>query len=241
LQYPIQIGGVGLSAFEVPSSVRFGGTQRVAVHRLYGGGRVVECLGPDPNEICFEGAFTGPDAALRARTVENLRISGQPVWLTWDSFRYRVVVQTLAAEYRSPWWIGFRIACVVASSPAPVTSLLASVASQIAADVTSTLAAASGLGVDLSGFQAAMSGMQILVPGTTGQVAAQSAVSGLAAALGGMVATQSGNLSADLDAAARPWGMAQSISAAVDAAGSVAAASIASGYVSRIATNLSEG
>lgn len=239
MQYPIQIGSVGLSAFEVPSSVRFGGTQRVAIHRLYGGGRVVECLGPDPSEISFEGAFTGPDAALRARTVENLRVSGQAVWLTWDSFRFNVVVQTLAADYRSPWWIWFRIVCVVASTSGPAVSALAATAGQIADDVASVVSAVTDLGLDLTGFQSALVGSQILVEGTSGQAAAQSALSVLATGLTGVIATQSSTLDAGIGGGStEPWGVARNISTAVASAGSLAAASAASGYVSRLAMNL---
>jgi hypothetical protein len=238
VQYPIQLGSVGLSAFEVPSSVKFGGTQRVVVHRLYGGGRVVECLGPDPGEISFEGAFTGPDAARRARTVENMRVSGQPVWLTWDSFGFNVLVQTLAIDYRTPWWIGFHVVCVVASADGPGITTLAAAAGQIAEDVGAVLSAAGGLGLDLTGFQSALAGTQVLVAGTAGQAAAQSAVSGLASSLTGLIATQSGTLDAGIDGSATPWSLAQGINAAANSAGALAAATAASNYVSRIAANL---
>lgn len=237
MQYPITIGTVGLSAFEVPSSINFGGTQRLAVHRLFGGGRVVEALGPDPNEIWFEGAFTGADASVRARTIENLRMSGTPVWLTWDTFRYYVVIQALDAEYRSPWWIAFRIVCVVASSSPPQPSALSVTVSQIASDATSILTAASGLNVNLSGLQTATGNPQVMTPGTAAQIAALSALGQLTTQLSAIAAVNPATfVTAQAAPAARS---AQNVNAAVAAAGNAAAAAVASGYLSRLQRSIS--
>ena len=92
---PIQIGPINLQDFEVPTSVRFGGRQRLAVHRLAGGHRIVEKLGPDDDEITFKGTFSGPNAKSRVRTFDDLRLSGAIVWLTWESFKRRVVVRRI--------------------------------------------------------------------------------------------------------------------------------------------------
>ncbi len=36
------LGPIVFADFEIPESINFGGTQRLAIHRLAGGGRVIE-------------------------------------------------------------------------------------------------------------------------------------------------------------------------------------------------------
>ena len=49
----VTIGSITLRDFEVPSIVRFGGMQRLVEHRLGGGGRVIDALGSDDDDISF--------------------------------------------------------------------------------------------------------------------------------------------------------------------------------------------
>jgi hypothetical protein len=62
----LTLGGVPFQDFEVPEQIRFGGSQRLAVHELIGGGRVVDALGDDAGEISFSGIFSSSDAAAGA-------------------------------------------------------------------------------------------------------------------------------------------------------------------------------
>jgi len=58
------LGPVAFQDFEIPSAINFGGRQRLAVHQLTNGRRVVDTMGPDASEIGFSGVFSGPDATL---------------------------------------------------------------------------------------------------------------------------------------------------------------------------------
>lgn len=49
------LGPVVFQAFEVPERIRFGGKQRVAVHELFGGGRVVDAVGAEEGPIEWSG------------------------------------------------------------------------------------------------------------------------------------------------------------------------------------------
>lgn len=69
----MQIGPIDLYDFEVPPSISFGGCHRLAVHKLASGERLIEPLGPDDDDIQFQGVFSGPDAELRARALDVLR------------------------------------------------------------------------------------------------------------------------------------------------------------------------
>ncbi|MGH7211420.1 MAG: hypothetical protein ACREF1_08165, partial [Acetobacteraceae bacterium] len=86
------LGPVAFQGFEVPACINIGGAQRVAVHRLIGGARVIDSLGRDDSELRFEGVFSGRDATLRARTLDQLRAAGAPLPVTWDVFYYTAIL-----------------------------------------------------------------------------------------------------------------------------------------------------
>ena len=64
------LGPVVFRDFEVPERINLGGRQRLAVHMLPGGGRVVDAMGPDDAPIRWSGTFSGVDAAERVRMLE---------------------------------------------------------------------------------------------------------------------------------------------------------------------------
>lgn len=76
---PVTLGSLVLSGIEVPDRLEVGGHQMMVVHRLPGGGRVVDTLGNDPGRLELRGRFLGPNAQARAQAVERMRIAGQPV------------------------------------------------------------------------------------------------------------------------------------------------------------------
>ena len=67
------LGPVVFQDFELPGWVRFGGAQRLAVHQMPGGARVIDMLGRDDAEICWSGVFSGSDAPERARLIDLMR------------------------------------------------------------------------------------------------------------------------------------------------------------------------
>ena len=180
----LTLGGVPFQDFEVPEQIRFGGAQRLAVHALIGGGRVVDALGDDAGEISFSGVFAGNDASARAQTLDAACALGATIPLVWDGFYYSVIIAEFAASYTKPWWIPFALRCAVVVDPAAaLASLVAPAASLISTD----LAAASAL-IGLSGLPAGVLG----VTTSTGLAAAQTqfaaSISGNGAALSNGVA-----------------------------------------------------
>jgi hypothetical protein len=119
----LTLGGVPFQDMEVPEKISFGGKQRVSIHNLIGGDRVVEALGLDDGEISFSGIFFGADAASRVQMLDAARALGTALPLVWDSFFYTVIISSFKAEYRKSNLIPFSIICVVVSDP---VALLAS-------------------------------------------------------------------------------------------------------------------
>lgn len=124
------LGSVAFRDFEIPSGINFGGRQRLAIHELTNGRRVIDSLGPDESEISFSGTFSGADATLRARMLNSLRAAGDASKLTWDVFVYTVVLSRFEAHYENPVWIPYHISCTVVrdesasapSDPLPIGS-----------------------------------------------------------------------------------------------------------------------
>ena len=103
------LGPVVFQAFEVPEWVRFGGRQRLAVHAMPGGGRVVDALGADDLDLAWSGAFSGTDGAERAQVLDELRRAGQPLLCAWGSWAYQVMIAEFEAHASGPWWVPYRL------------------------------------------------------------------------------------------------------------------------------------
>ena len=235
---PIQIGTINLQNFEVPPSVRFGGRYRLMVHTLSGGARVLERLGPDDGDIQFRGTFSGAQAEARVREVNNLRLTGEVVWLTWESFRYQVIVKTFLVDYYSPWWISYQLGCVIAYQTGAADLRTLALGALVAADLGEAVAAVAGTSIQVGSLQAALSNSNALTAGTSDQSQAIAAVKSCQAAINQQIALQS-------TAIASPFGEGVAISAygqalqnTVASAGAMAAAVNAGAYVGRIGKRL---
>jgi hypothetical protein len=235
---PIQLGSIDLQDFEIPQSVRFGGRHRLKVHVLAGGRRVVERLGPDDNEIQFQGTFSGPTAEARARAFDNLRLSGEIVWLTWESFRSRVIVSRFIADYHSPWWIPYQISCVVVHQTRIAVAPGTSVAAAISADLSSAMSAAASTTISLSSIQAALTTSHALASGTADQTQAIAAVGLTIATIGQQVDQQSASLITPIASDTPLTDLGQAYGAKVSYAASLASSVNVGSYIGRIAVNI---
>lgn len=109
----VTLGDITFAYLEVPETIPFGGEQRLTVHELVGGVRVVDAMGRSDMPLAWSGLFLGATALSRARYLDTLRTAGQALLLTWSEMRYRVVVQSFEASFDKPYEIPYRISCVV--------------------------------------------------------------------------------------------------------------------------------
>ncbi len=220
--FSLTLGSVAFVGFELPSSITLGGTQRLAIHRLPGGVRVIDALGADPADISFSGIFSGPDAADRARLLDAIRVGGSALPMAWDAFLYTVILERFEADYRSPWWIPYRISCAVVRDEG--ASLLAP-ALELAPTILSDLALAGSFG------RAAVSATAVAgatIVGTTAYAAAQTAIGSALASVSNQIV------------AVEPALQTGDVSAAVSASGLLAQLATARGYISRASRNLAD-
>jgi len=224
-QVVITLGSVTFQDFEVPQKVTVEGGQRLALHQLIGGGRIVDVLGDDPGKISFSGIFSGVDAALRAQVLDAATAAGEQIPLFWDSFFYQVVIEDFSVSYEKPWWVPFSVTCLVVLDPVAVLAAdVASISNLITNDVASAvgLSAQAGIALPLEGdaTESALANAQSLV--AAGMTAANAGLLTSAAGLTGAVSPSAGVA-----------GLAQ----VVESAGQLAALSSMSAFVNRAAAN----
>lgn len=100
LPAPVIIGDLVLQGHEVPGRISIGGSQAVTVHKLLGGGRIVDTLGADPGIIAWHGLFVGPEAAARARVLDVMREQGFPRVLSFGDYTFTIVIIQFVYDYK---------------------------------------------------------------------------------------------------------------------------------------------
>jgi hypothetical protein len=141
------LGGVVFDNWSTPPKVPFGGKQALKVHKLPGGSRVFDLLGPDDHDIKFSGMIYNPDAAGIAESIDAMRVSGQPVGLSFAGRFYNVIVEEAELTVRRyPQWYEYSISCCVVLDPMAGGgfSVPSTFADLVGADMANALAA-SGL------------------------------------------------------------------------------------------------
>ena len=111
------LGGIAFKDFEIPEMIRFGGQQHATVHKLLGGDRVVDAMGPDPADISWDGRLQGPDASSRARALLAMYQAGAQVSLSWGGFFFTVMLRQLDLTYERFYQVIYRLSCTVVTDP----------------------------------------------------------------------------------------------------------------------------
>lgn len=256
-QMALTLGEVVFTGFEIPETINFGGDQKLAVHKLPGGGRVVDAMGPDDADIRWSGRLRGANSEQRGILLDFIRRQGRKVLLAWSLHRYQVVIRSFEANYQNPYEVPYTIVCTVVQDEAQV---LASLAMGFAASLAADLATASGLAALLGddvitaavgGVAAAISNYQAGVPSSTNLITAVVApteatlLDGLLASVTGaqsVVGTAIENTSAGLNttypaAGSAPTALAANLTDQAEAFGTLNNLHRLSGSLGRMAVN----
>lgn len=120
----VELGSIAFAGMEIPTVMPWGGDQAHNVHKLLGGQRVIDALGPDDMEIAWSGRFQGANAMDRATALDQMRRDGQQQTLTWGPLSYQVLVIHFRADFERLYQQPYSISCLVISAAAqsPTTS-----------------------------------------------------------------------------------------------------------------------
>ena len=238
---PVVLGPLELTGLEVPDAYDRAGTMQPVVHRLIGGGRVVQLLGPDPGRRRLQGVFTGPRATERAQILEAMRDQGDRMSLTIGVWQEFVVVTSVVLRYAQQGSV-VQYLLEAESLPGGAAGLVATAAA-VLASIGTQLAFAS-INAEFAGSPDAISG---LAGATSAVTAAQSSMSrpgvdltSVSTALAATTSASEASLAAIADDA--PIGSivanSSSLSAATSTAATLAASVNAQAYTHCAASNL---
>lgn len=240
----VTLGDFTFQSFEVPARVTFGGQQQMTVHKLPGGQRIIDVMGPDDAPVTWSGIFLGADAADRALQLDSLRIQGDALPLGFgDVFVPQVVIADLALT-KGFNRVDYRITCVVLSNGD------AQAQPSLAGALLDDLSAATGIDVPdaLVNVQSAVSAVTPLVQAVSGPIGGSAAI-GISSALSTAqtaISTAQGAAETSLGAAAvelagPAYGAASALNSAVAAANQLAVLPAMGAFVGRAAVNLAAG
>nr|WP_321986648.1 hypothetical protein [uncultured Lichenicoccus sp.] len=242
-QAPLILGPVLFSGHEVPARIKVGGQHTVSIHRLPGGGRIIDAMGPDEGAISWTGYFTGPAATARARVVDAIRQNGEPVGLSFGDYAFNVVVIHFDYDIQDRGAvISYRIRAEILPS---ATSLVDNTAGSIAASISNDLLTAISVlpgGAAGSSFSQA----QVLMAGAAAPTSTQtlalvgvamsaggSALQGAMSVTGAGLVTGGGTFGTGITPPPSLNGLAQD-------AGSLASMTQSAGYVNRSQSSLNQ-
>lgn len=101
-QFPVSLGTIAFKGFEVPEAASWGGAQALTIHKLVGGARVIDAMGPDDRAIKLKGTFLSADADARALRIDAYRKTGTPVGFLYANHLYSVVIKAFEPDYKRP-------------------------------------------------------------------------------------------------------------------------------------------
>lgn len=112
------LGGISFDGFSTPSKMGAGGKQHMVVHKLPGGQRVIDTLGPDEDNIAWGGEFFGNDAFANALALDGMRAAGQVIPLMFGGQFRSVIIDHFEFKVRRlPVWVEYSISCMVYQNP----------------------------------------------------------------------------------------------------------------------------
>ena len=99
--------------FEIPERIVIPGRQKVAIHQMIGGKRLIDVLGVEYDPITWSGIFTGSTTKSRVSLLMAMRDAGQKLTLTLDNYSFDVVITdfnpTYEFAYRQPYSISLAV------------------------------------------------------------------------------------------------------------------------------------
>src|SRR4051794_279203 len=115
----LSLAGVTFDSYSTPRRIMGGGNQAMVVHKLPGGSRAIDTLGPDEADIVWDGQFYADDAFDTAVLLDSIRAAGQVVPLIWGGqTRLVIIAQFIYHARRFPNWVEYSVACTVSHNAA---------------------------------------------------------------------------------------------------------------------------
>jgi hypothetical protein len=101
-EHPFVIGGLSLTVTSAPRELTIGaGEQKMAVHMLVGGGRVIHRTGFQPDICEFTGRARQPDISTIVQQLRRFSVDGKERVFTWRHEHYYGIVRRFSPTYQN--------------------------------------------------------------------------------------------------------------------------------------------
>ena len=146
-QIKLKLGDFTFTNMGIPNKIPLGGEQRLVIHELVGGTRIVDAMGKSFDPIKWTGLLMGTDALANAKFLDQVRKQGKALPLFWSSLNYTVIIQQFLFDYEREYQIPYIITCVVIADAADqqTAALPANVDQTIQNDAAAALNSATAL------------------------------------------------------------------------------------------------
>jgi hypothetical protein len=156
--FTLYLDSVAFQEFEIPDSIKAGGSQALFKHKYPGGARTIDTMGPDDDDITWSGTFMDGTAQDRCAQLDVMRRQGNQVVATWAGYQYLVVIAEFKWDFRRFWEIPYTITlAVVQDQTQPMQSYAPDVDSQTISDVGYATTYCDTIGVSIGGLSATLS------------------------------------------------------------------------------------
>ncbi|MRT27026.1 hypothetical protein GJV14_23975 [Enterobacteriaceae bacterium RIT697] len=147
----LMLGEFEFMEFEVPERVVIPGRQKTVQHQLIGGRRIIDVLGTEYDPLTWSGVITGLQASERVSALERMRDEGRPTVLTFDDYRFTVIITRFTSVYEFIWRRPYSIEVAVVSNdgaPTKVDALTGALQGLIDSDLGRALGLSSMISID---------------------------------------------------------------------------------------------
>lgn len=119
----LELGDYTFTRMEIPEKINLGGEQKLVIHELVGGNRVIDAMGRQYDPLTWSGWFLGETAIDSAKYLDFLRKQGKPLVLKWSEFEYSVIIKKFTYDFVQQYKLQYSITCeVVTDSSVQVTT-----------------------------------------------------------------------------------------------------------------------
>ena len=119
---PLSIGSVTFANIEHPEELPISFKQTTVKHELIGGGKVIQTFGTQPQDISWTGNLFDSSVADRVRELSRLLADGRSVSLSYNEYRFDVIVTDFKATFYHEYWAKYEMTTEVIRDKCGLTS-----------------------------------------------------------------------------------------------------------------------
>ena len=133
------LGPFVFTDFAVPDNLPGGGRQQLHIHKMPGGARVIDAMGPDDEDRQWSGIFWGSDALSKALTLDAMRRAGNELPYSNGAEARTVVIAAFGWHIEKFNCIHYQITVTPSDTGGGGSIGVSSIDSMILGDLTSAL------------------------------------------------------------------------------------------------------